>query len=142
MCPVEQDLDPKSAGCRLPPPPPQTLTNVDDIKRYFVMLEEEEAKMEEELRTKRAACAAVPLVDAALVRVVADMEAFAPRVRAAASSTVTEAESVIAKTRMLDAAHSRVQQVRGRACRVVRAWGATHRPGPGKHATGRKCSMR
>ena len=95
-------------GCRCV----QTLTSVEDIKRYFALVEKEENRIEEELRVKRQACARIKVLDDDVVRVVADLEAFAPRVRTAASSTVTEAEAVIAKTRMLDAAHSRVQQVR------------------------------
>jgi hypothetical protein len=84
---------------------------VEEIKKYFALVEREESRIEEELRQKRQACCRIQVLDEDVVRVVADLEAFAPRVRTAASSTVTEAEAVIAKTRQLDAAHSRVQQV-------------------------------
>ncbi len=68
----------------------------------------------------RAAVEATPVLDAGDVGVVLDLEAVGPQVRASALATVAEAERVIARTRLLDAAHARAQQVgRGKRTRPM-----------------------
>jgi hypothetical protein len=91
----------------------QTLTDIREIEQKLAEVIELERRADEELERQRTVIAAGRGgVDTEVLSLVAELEHIAPAIRSVASSTVSEAESVIARTRALDSAHSRVQKVR------------------------------
>ncbi len=91
---------------------PATLTDIAEIRKCLLDADAMEKALNIDIAEACAGIGPLLYLDADVLRTVTELDKAAPGIHSTATSTVTEAERIISRTRQLDAAHARVQQVR------------------------------